>query len=91
MKIRNGCGFLIYSAGQGLIHPSHLQQITTEINSFEILLFLPKMLNKLKLSTNWGFLIIPGICLCVIFEISFSISGQELLNHTYYIKVLFFQ
>ena len=33
-----------------------LQQIPTEIKSFQILFFLPKMMNKIKLSNDWGFI-----------------------------------
>ena len=33
-----------------------LQQIPTETNSFEILFSLPKMLNKIELSTDWSFI-----------------------------------
>ena len=33
-----------------------MQRITTEINSFEIEFILPKMFNKIKLSTDWGFI-----------------------------------
>ena len=38
-----------------LTPPSRLQRISIEINSFEILFFLPKMLNKIILSTDRGF------------------------------------
>ena len=33
-----------------------LEPIPTEIYSFEILFFLPKMLNKIKLSNDWDFI-----------------------------------
>ena len=33
-----------------------LQQIPTDINSFEISFSLPNMSNKIKLSTDWGFI-----------------------------------
>ena len=48
-----------------------LLRISTEIDNFRILYFLPKMLNKITLLTDWGFifnLFIPRI------------SGRELLS-----------
>ena len=38
-----------------LTHPSRLERIPAEINSFEIL-FSPKMLNTIQFSADWGFI-----------------------------------
>ena len=60
-EVLYGCSNFKFVHFLSLTHPSPslsqcLQRIPTEINSFEILFSLPKMLNKIKLSTDWGFI-----------------------------------
>ena len=53
-EVLYGCSNFNFVHFLSLTHPSRLLRIPTEINSFEILFSLPKMLRKL--STDWGFI-----------------------------------